>query len=102
MIGWKNAPKGSVPENHVNSDTASLTGNLTFYSESGECSTTNIGPAINWNKIIINGNFNSKDVISSIEIIGVNALNENTTLMTLDTIGNIDISKINFFHIKIF
>lgn len=95
MIGWKNAPKGSVPESHVNSDTASLTGNLTFYSESGECSTTNIGPAVNWNKIIINGNFNSKDVISSIEIIGVNALNENTTLMTLDTIGNIDISKID-------
>ncbi len=95
MIGWKNADKDSIIEKHILSDTAKLEGNLTFYTEEGKCQTLNIGPAKKWKELQINGDFSSNDVISNIEVVGINKEKEEIILLKKDTIGSIDLSNID-------
>lgn len=95
MLGWKNAEIGTVPENHIVSDTAAITGKATFYATKGKSKTKNIGPATKWNKININGNFDSENIKSSIKVVGITNEKQAELLTETNKIESLDISNID-------
>lgn len=96
MMGWRGAPVGSIPEGiNMDGDSVVVDGFITKFEPNGKMTSPNIGPALKWNNININGNLETTTADINIKIYGLNKTNTPVLLVSSALKQYIDISSIN-------
>lgn len=96
MRGWRGITQNDIEENwNYNLDTARITGEISRYKEMSGFSTPEIGPSLRWNELSIAGSLDNDNLITYIEISGIDKKGDTTEIMVDTNKLNVDISKID-------